>query len=637
MSAPPFGPSMFKQIALLIPLALLLGLYLGGYGFLWSVHRPVTEATPLTLLRYAYYYHDLPDIHRKVIVSATLGEGVALLLALILSLPRPRPLHGEARPATRQEIRQAGLLGAEGIILGKVRGFWGDRYLTLGGQQGVLVAAPPRSGKGVGIVIPNLLNWPDSVVCIDIKGENFKLTAEFRRQHDQQVFLFNPTARDGRTARWNPLHYVSDDPRRRIDDLQQIATMLYPEGSGTQAFWDLSARTFFIGIALYVCETASRPRTLGEILRQGMAADTESVEAHWKRIIEGRQRGPHPLSMPCVRAIYDSIQGGSQTALGIRKTFTSRLDLWLNPLLDAATSGNDFDLRDLRKQRISIYVAVTPDDVARMRPVLNLFFQQAIGQQTHELPEHNAQLKFQLLMMLDEFTALGVLPIFTKALAFIPGYNVRTVMVIQSPSQLKETFGVFAAETMMKSLAARVVFAPKDFHDAREIADELGTYTVKVRSRSWSMWGGKGGSTSESTQRRALLLPQELKALGKDQSIIFYEGVPPILARKIRYFKERAFKRRVLPAPTVAPLDIGAHEAMVTAAEATMGPAGPAPARDRPKRARRMTPKDLARLGTLALADIDADFSRITLPKNQPATRAELQQACDELLTELAA
>lgn len=246
--------------------------------------------------------------------------------------------------------------------------------------------------------------------------------------------------------------------------------------------------------------------------------------------------------------------------------------------------------------------------------------------------------------MLDEFTALGPIPIFTKSLAFIPGYNVRTIMVIQSPSQLKEVYGPYAAETMMKSLAVRIVFAPKDFNDAREISDELGTYTVKVRSRSWSVWGGKGGSTSESAQRRALLLPQELKALGKDQSIIFYEGVLPILAKKIRYFKDKVFQRRILPAPIVKPLDMAAHEAMVRAAEATVGPSAPPPqsqtapaAAATGRRGRRFTPKDLDRLDSLTLADVDANFARVTLPKNSPATPDELDLAATEYLAELAA
>jgi len=193
-----------------------------------------------------------------------------------------------------------------------------------------------------------------------------------------------------------------------------------------------------------------------------MASDDEGFGQHWKRVIEGRQNGRFPLSPQCVRALYDVIDLAPVTASSIRKTFTSRLDLWLNPILDAATSGNDFDLRELRSKPLSIYVGVNPDDLHRLRPVLNLFFQQAIGLQTRELPERNPALKYQVMMLLDEFTALGRIPIIAEAISFLPGYNVRVVLVIQTPAQLREIYGAHNAETMLKSLAARIVFAPRD-------------------------------------------------------------------------------------------------------------------------------------------------------------------------------
>src|SRR6202040_4155392 len=127
----------------------------------------------------------------------------------------------------------AGLLGEQGIILGQI----GARFLTLGGQQGVLLAAPPRSGKGVGVVIPNLLNWSGSVVCVDIKRENWTITAGYRASQGHAVFLFDPLAEDGRTARWNCLSYVSPRPEQRINDIQRIADILYTEAPGTDPFW----------------------------------------------------------------------------------------------------------------------------------------------------------------------------------------------------------------------------------------------------------------------------------------------------------------------------------------------------------------------------------------------------------------
>src|SRR5215469_6906637 len=533
--------------------ALLLAMYLAGCFFLWSIHADPRRATPLTVSRYAYYYGSEPHIRRHLLGSSALASALVVAGIAAACLPRRRPLHGDARFATRREIAAAGLFGSEGIILGKR----GTQYLMLAGQQGVALAAPPRAGKGTGVVVPNALNWPGSLVCVDIKRENWTITAGYRASRGQACYRFDPFAEDCRTARWNPFCYVSVDPVRRLNDLQRIAEMLYPDPPNVDPFWTASARSLFLGIALYLFETAYLPKTTGEVLRQGMASDDEGFGQHWKRLVEGRNSGGRPLSPECVRSLYDVIDLAPVTASSIRKTFTSRLDLWLNPILDAATSANDFDLRELRSKALSIYVGVNPDDLHRLRPVLALFFQQAIGLQTRTLPEHDPRLTRQVLMVLDEFTALGRIPIIAESISYLPGYNVRVVLVIQTPAQLREVYGIHNAETMLKSLAARIVFAPKDHGDAREISDELGFTTVPVRTVSKPLGatlerrGGSSRSQSVSLQRRALLLPQEVKELGHEEAIVFYEGLRPIRCRKIRYFADRRFRKRLLPPPTV--------------------------------------------------------------------------------------
>ena len=620
---------------------LLVSQYLAGFLFLWSVRLVPKEASPITVARYAYYFGGRADVRRKLLLAS--GGGIALVLAggLAVLLPRRRALHGDARFARRGEIAKAGLLGDHGIILGRL----GRRCLMLPGQQGVALAAPPRAGKGTGVVIPNLLNWPDSVICVDIKRENWVATAGFREQSGQKCFLFDPFAEDGRTARWNPFFYVSPDPRRRVNDLQRIGEMLYPDPPNVDPFWTASARSLFLGVALYLFETPSMPKTIGEVLRQGMASDDEGFGAHWKRVIEGRKSGRFPLSSECVQALYDVIDLAPVTASSIRKTFTSRLDLWLNPILDAATSGNDFDLRELRRHALSIYVGVNPDDLHRLRPVLSLFFQQAIGLQTRALPEHDPTLKRQVLMLLDEFTALGRIPIIAESISYLPGYNVRVLLVIQTPAQLREVYGMNGAETMLKSLAARIVFAPKDFPDAREISDELGNTTVKVRTLSKPLHdfssgkGSRGRSVNVSEQRRALLLPQEVKELGPDEAIIFLEGVRPIRCRKIRYFEDRRFRTRLLAppvlAPGIAPISREtppANSALEGVDRNLSGTADAVPT------TREATIEDLDRMEKLTLDDFETDFSHVELPATEPGerlTEQELGAAVEDFLASL--
>jgi type IV secretion system protein VirD4 len=624
-------------------IGVILAQYLAGYCFLWLMKGNPREATPLTIARYGYYYADREAVRQRLLLSSALGGAVTLASVLVLCLPRRRSLHGDARFATRGEIARAGLLGQQGIILGRL----GRRCLMLRGQQGVALAAPPRAGKGTGVVIPNLLNWPDSLICVDIKRENWTATAGFRQRCGQACFLFDPFAEDGRSARWNPLCYVSEDPARRVNDLQRIAEMLYPDPPNVDPFWTASARSLFLGIALYLFETPSVPKTVGEILRQGMASDDEGFGEHWKRIVEGRGKGAHPLSAQCVRALYDVIDLAPVTASSIRKTFTSRLDLWQNPILDAATSGNDFDLRDLRAKPISIYVGVNPDDLHRLRPVLALFFQQALGLQTRTLPEHDRRLKYQALMLLDEFAALGRIPIIAESISYLPGYNVRVVLVIQTPAQLREVYGPHAAETMLKSLAARIVFAPNDMGDARDISDELGFTTVKVKTLSKPLMQFEGArghrhrSVSVSDQRRALMLPQEVKALGPEQALIFYEGLLPIRCRKIRYFADRRFRARLLPPPAPPPIPMAAPEPGSAPARPSMEGTPPAPDSPQPGvvaaaegTVREATVADVERIDSLTLEDFAADFTRVTVPEG-PLSAQQIQGVAESFLAAL--
>jgi type IV secretion system protein VirD4 len=302
---------------------------------------------------------------------------------------------------------------------------------------------------------------------------------------------------------------------------------------------------------------------------------------------------------------------------------------------------------------MSIYVGVNPDDLHRLRPVLNLFFQQAIGLQTRELPERNPQLKHQVMMLLDEFTALGRIPIIAEAISYLPGYNVRVVLVIQTPAQLREVYGIHNAETMIKSLAARIVFAPKDFADAREISDELGFTTVRARSVSKPLGaaldrrGSRSKSQTVSQQRRALLLPQEVKELGTEEAIVFYEGLRPIRCRKIRYFSDRRFRKRLLPPPTVPlPLEraqvVNAHPIRESQGKSAKEQRGdprasiPEPPKKDEVVIREGTVADIERIESLTLEDFATDFSKVPLAdKEGPLPDGEIRIAADAFLKAL--
>ncbi|MCP2223656.1 type IV secretory system conjugative DNA transfer family protein [Bradyrhizobium elkanii] len=514
---------------------LLLGLRLHDGGFHWS---EIATAWPR--------YGADPRFDRWLTLSTLAGLIVVFGLLGAILRHRPPPLHGKARFASEREIKAAGLRSKDGLLLGRKDG----KMLCFGGSEHVLLYAPTRAGKGVGYVIPNLLNWPDSVVALDVKKENWDRSAGFRASHGQDVYLFDPLDENGRTARYNPLGYVRSDPADLYDDLQRIAVMLFPAESRGDPFWFEAARSSFVAIGGYVAETPGLPLTIGEILRQLSA--TQDLKAQFDKIIAARKAGPSPLSRHCITALNDFLAASENTLNSVRKTVTARLGLWLNPRIDAATSANDFDLRQLRQNPMSIYLGVTPDNLDRMAPLLNLFFQQVVDLNTRELPEQNPKLTRKVLLLLDEFPALGNVNVLAKSVAFIAGYGIRLLTVVQSPAQLRAIYGIDSARNFMTNHSVEVVFAPKEQDVANELSERIGYETVNARSRS----GPKGlamRATSEtvSEHRRALMLPQELKLLPKSKAFILGTGIPPIIADKIIYYEDKSFLARLLPAPVL--------------------------------------------------------------------------------------
>ncbi|RQS90897.1 type IV secretory system conjugative DNA transfer family protein [Burkholderia contaminans] len=445
-----------------------------------------------------------------------------------------------------------------------VVGRWGGRYLRFAGQQFVLLAAPARSGKGVGIVIPNLLSYSDSVVVLDIKQENFRLTAGFRRAHGHAVYLFNPFAEDGRTHRYNPLSVIADG-MFRVGDILAIGHVLYPAG-GHDEFWKDQARNLLLGLVLLLCDwrearragtsgVPDYPITMGEVLRQS-SGNGLPVKTYLNRmLIQHRQY----LSRACIDALNRFLANDDKVLASILATFNAPLTIWANPIVDAATSANDFDLRDVRRRKMSVYLGVTPDHLSEAAILMNLMFSQLVNLNTKELAEDNPALKYQCLLLLDEMTAIGKIQIIARAVAYMAGYNLRLLSIVQSDSQLESVYGRADARTIVTNHAMQILFAPREQKDANAYSEMLGMRTERSRttSRSNGMFGARSGaSESFSDQRRALMLPQEIKELHRDKEIILLENTRPILADRICYWRDRAFTSRLMAAPTVPALDL---------------------------------------------------------------------------------
>ena len=538
----------------------LAGLLLGYVFSGWLTLRLLGLGhVPMQLDTYYTYLAamDLPQVQPyvgRIRLAGVLGFGLPLLLCLgvlyLLLRDKGQQLHGDARFATAGDLSSAGLFKKEktGIVVGK----FGGRLVRLSGQQFAILAAPTRSGKGVGVVIPNLLDYQESMVVLDIKQENYDLTSGWRASQGQKVFLFNPFAEDRRTHRWNPLTYVSADPAFRVSDLMAIAAMLYPDGSDDQKFWVSQARNAFMAFSLYLFENrddeiaigfpAGAAPTLGAIYRLSSGDGTDL-----RKFLQQLAQRPF-LSDKSRQAFANLLSQADETFASIMGTFKEPLNAWINPVLDAATSADDFDLTALRKQRMTIYIGIQPNKLAESRLIINLFFSQIINLNTRELPQANPELKHQVLLLMDEFTAIGRVDIIASAVSYMAGYNVRLLPIIQSMAQLDATYGRDVSRTIITNHALQILYAPREQQDANDYSEMLGYTTIRKRNKSHSNGPSNSVTTSHSEERRALMLPQELKAMGNDSEVFLYEGIPhPVKCDKIRYYKDRYFTSRLLP------------------------------------------------------------------------------------------
>ena len=564
------------------------GLYVGAA--VYTKWLGLKSAPSLSLL-YTYWQHfdRLPQgmvFPLKVSTAAAAlipVSATGFLLLAVFSGPK-KELHGSSRFAGGREIMKAGLLPRKisetdppDLLLGKYKG----RYLRWASDGFLYLAARTRGGKGVGFVIPNCLHYRHSMVVNDVKKENFLITAGFRAAHGQKVFFFNPSGtmpyheRD-QTAplishRWNPLTYVRRDPVYTYKDALAVAAIFYPLNAkgdgGNSNFWQQEAQKLFAGLLLYLIETEkerdlSRPEnltTMANLYRLTTPANGKTLQEWIQDEFELRTAQPEfRLSRNCETLLMGFANSNAKTGGDILTTMSAPLAIFLDPAVEAATGGDDFYFDDLRREPITIYLGITPNEMKVYGTLLNLFFSQLADVNVRQgLPQDNHELKYQCLLLLDEFTALGRIPAIEKGVGYLAGYGIRPVLVFQTPSQVEEVYGRTARQTFFSNFAIRMVFAPREQPDAEELSKLIGYYTYKARSTSRSRGKSSSSGSSISDQKRAVMNPDELKVMPDTDCIISMAGMQPIYAEKILYYKDPALKGRAnLPLPHVPELKV---------------------------------------------------------------------------------
>jgi type IV secretion system protein VirD4 len=499
-----------------------------------------------------WYAYDAyaPQVFVEGAYIAASGGFISVAVAIGMSVWRAREAktaatYGSARWATALEIRAAGLAASDGVVLGE---FERD-YLRHDGPEHVLCFAPTRSGKGVGLVVPTLLTWPGSCIVHDIKGENWNLTSGFRARHGR-VLLFDPT--NAKSAAYNPLLEV----RRgewEVRDVQNVADVLVdPEGSlERRNHWEKTSHALLVGAILHVLYTEPDKTLAG--VASFLSDPKRPIEVTLRAMMTSAhlgEAGPHPVIASAARELLNKSENERS---GVLSTAMSFLGLYRDPVVADVTHHCDWRIRDLVEgdRPASLYLVVPPSDISRTKPLVRLILNQIGRRLTEDL--HAKGRRHRLLLMLDEFPALGRLDFFESALAFMAGYGLKSFLIAQSLNQIEKAYG--ANNSILDNCHVRVSFATNDERTAKRVSDALGTATEMRAMKNYaghrlSPWLGHLMVSRQETAR-PLLTPGEVMQLPPADELVLVSGVPPIRAKKARYYEDIRLTERVLAPPTV--------------------------------------------------------------------------------------
>lgn len=412
-----------------------------------------------------------------------------------------------------------------------------DSFLASYGQQFVMLAAPPGTGKGVGLVIPNCLSYPDSMVVNDPKFENWEITSGFRAAAGHKVFRFSPERLE--THRWNPLTPISRDPLYRLGEIRTLSSVLFVSDNPKNQEWYNKAGNVFTAIILYLMETHSMPCTLPQAYEVGSLGTGMGVWA--QQVIDARSSGPDALSAECLRELNGVLEASKNKSSGWSTTVDivrDVLSMYAEKTVAWAVSGDDIDFAKAREEKTTIYFSVTEGSLKKYGPLMNLFFTQAIRQNSKVLPEQGGhcadgtlRFKYQLALLMDEFAIMGRMEIMETAPALTRGAGLRFFLIFQGKDQIRaqRAYGTEAANGIMKAIHNEIVFAPGDIELAKEYSARLGNTTVRVQNQSFNTrdMTDKSKTDSFNEQSRPLMLPQEINELPYDQELIFVQGTKP--------------------------------------------------------------------------------------------------------------
>ncbi len=512
-----FARHLFGVIVLTIAVAVVL--ILGSDGLVWY----------LGLARY-------PLLHTVILLLVWFAILIVPLRALFQPLilnyggTAASDTHGSARFATDAEARN--LTGEMGLLIGRDRK--SGKLLRYPGPAHLLTIAPTRSGKGVGTIIPNLLEFPFAVVCIDPKGENACIAARQRGRFGA-VHVLDPFGITGLApAAFNPLDRIDPSGLDVADDCMTLADALVHDEQGQQseAHWNEEAKALIAGLLMHVVasELAST-RTLAT-LRDHLTL----APAGFAKLLERMQQAGGLIA----RAANRQLGKSDREAAGVLSSAQRHTHFLDSPRMTATLGASDFRFADLKERPASIFLVLPPDRLDTYARWLRLMVAQALT----ELARAPGRPPWPVLFLLDEFAALGHLEPVERAMGLMAGYGIQLWPIVQDIHQLRALYGQRAG-TFLSNAGVLQVFGVNDQQSAQLVSDLLGQETVVFETMSRALDAEATGITfGQQHVGRPLLTPDEVRTLATDRQLLFLAGQRPVIAAKLRYYADHEFAGR---------------------------------------------------------------------------------------------
>ncbi|MBL4571455.1 MAG: type IV secretory system conjugative DNA transfer family protein [Gammaproteobacteria bacterium] len=532
-------PIRLFQLAVLLALATIVGFLVTGV-LNWLIFETLAKAP-------------LDDLRQLAVLVFTTGclwalAGFAWAVRNGLIDLSNATSHGSARFASKKEL--AALEKGDGLLIGRNPNT--GRLLHYGGLAHLLTLAPTRAGKGVGTVIPNLLLAERSVLVIDPKGENARITEDARRRYGD-VHVLDPFEVTGLpSSAYNPLDRLTANSPDLGEDAASLAEALVMDAPGQSgdAHWNDEAKALLSGLIMFcVCHEDADRRTLASV-REYLTLPPDKLHTLME-LMQDSDAASGLIARAANRFLGKAEREAASVLSGAQR-HTHFLD---SPRIAKVMARSDFHFADLRHRITSVFLVLPPNRMDAYSRWLRLLVSQALqdiardaevsatpAQTSPAVSERSQQPQKRLdgstLFLLDEFAALGRLEAVERAMGLMAGYGMQLWPILQDMSQLKDLYGARAG-TFIANAGVQQVFGVNDFETARWLSQMMGKQTTRYQTESHR--DGTEVSTSHNVTGRDLMTPDEIMQLPEHIQLLRIQGQPTALAQKLRYYDEPEF------------------------------------------------------------------------------------------------